>query len=61
MNDKEIIEKVANMLAAAYWRGRLDTIRSTTLDDRVFEVMIKAAAESDKDGWKMSAKQALSL
>ncbi len=53
---EEQIESVATMLAAAFWRGRLETV----LDhDMAVEAMIKAAAEADRDHWRHAAKVAI--
>ncbi len=56
---KETIEAVARMLAAAYWRGRLDNMRASIHEQHVIEAMVKAASEADIDRWKHSAGVAL--
>lgn len=48
---------VANMLAAAYWRGKIEGLKC---DKRATEeAMIKASAECDLDRWLPAAKVAL--
>lgn len=53
------IESVALMMAAAYWRGRLEYLRITGHEQSTIEAMIKAAASADRNGWKIAAKLAL--
>jgi hypothetical protein len=52
------IDSVATMLAAAYWRGRLNSIAMNTANSTV-EAMIKAAAQSEKNQWLASATLAV--
>jgi len=54
------IDSVATMLAAAYWRGRLESIRVTVSEQSTIEAMVTAAAETDKDHWRASARMAVS-
>lgn len=58
------IESVALMMAAAYWRGRLQgagiTVEESPGRKPTVEVMIQAAAEADMDGWKTAARLAVS-
>jgi citrate lyase gamma subunit len=56
---EEQIESAARMMAAAYWRGRLENIRVSVLDQGAIEVMIKAAAEHDLGLWKAAARIAV--
>lgn len=51
------IEAIALMLAAAYWRGRLESLKA---DPASLEAMISAAAEHDMESWKPAARNALS-
>ncbi len=58
------LDSVARMMAAAYWRGKLDHIRPHSESGyeqnyRVFEAMIKAAAENQLEAWKPAARLAL--
>lgn len=59
MTTEERINHVASMLAAAYWRGRLEQagLREPA---PIFEAMLKAAAETDKTHWIAAAKIAVS-
>lgn len=52
MATQEQVKRLATLLAAAYWRGRLET----TFQDRLLEVVIVAAAESD---WKRYETRAM--
>jgi hypothetical protein len=51
----QLIESVARMMAAAYWRGKLEPHVDRQL---VLEAMLKAAAEFDLPNWIASAKVA---
>lgn len=53
---QENIEYIEKALASAYWRGRLDHIRRSVLENGTFEIMIDAAAEQDKGSWFAKAK-----
>ena len=57
--DENRVESLAKMLAAAYWRGRLEDLRRTNFEDGTFEKMIEAAAENDLHRWKTAALLAL--
>jgi hypothetical protein len=59
MTQDQRVDSAARMLAAAYWRGRLESIRVTVSEQSTIEAMVKAAAEADKDHWKASAKIAV--
>lgn len=50
----ERIDRIARMMAAAYWRGRLHGVA----DGAVLERMIAAAAENDIPHWRASASYA---
>ena len=50
------IEKVATMLAAAYWRGWFKT---KGLDGAMLEDLISAAAKADMPRWMAAARMAL--
>ncbi len=49
---------VATMLAAAYWRGRLDA--AGIPDSRARDAMIDCAAKQEADKWCSSARIAIS-
>ncbi len=55
-NKEQKIKKVAVMLAAAYWRGRLESLRVSVHEFGAFESMIEAASNADADSWKSAAK-----
>ncbi len=55
-NQAEQIERLAKLLAAAYWRGRLDGMQRICGEEATFERMITAAAHEDLCRWRASAK-----
>lgn len=55
MNDDEQINRVAKMMAAAYWRGRLHGYH----DGTILEELIASAAEKEMPKWKAAARYAV--
>lgn len=53
MKSKTKTEKLAVMLAAAYWRGRLDT---WDIGPKAKEAMIDAAANAEVEKWLPAAR-----
>lgn len=58
-NERQV-ERIALMLAAAYWRGRLQGAGITEEESPgrrpTLEAMIEAAAKSDMEKWKTAAR-----
>lgn len=57
MNDANI-DIAATMLAAAFWRGKLN---EHVTDPEALETMVKAAAGSDCHKWRGSARALLNM
>lgn len=57
-NYEDTVHRVALMLAAAYWRGRTETMRVPG-NEATIEEMIKAASEAERSAWIASAKFAV--
>ncbi len=55
VNRGEQLDRVAKMMAASYWRGRLHGIAEVG----VTEAMISAAANAELDRWRSSAHYAI--
>lgn len=54
-------DKIAKQLARSYWRGRLESLRTSAFEDGVFERMIEEASEADHERWSQDAQQILYL
>ena len=57
--DYNKIDPLAKRFAAAYWRGRLESLRTTNHEDHVFEQMIETASDCDFHRWRQEASLAL--
>lgn len=53
-------DAVALALSCAYWRGRLDGVKTSVQEDGAINAAIEAAGNHDIDYWKSSALNLIS-
>lgn len=53
--DSELVMKTAKLMAFAYWRGRMESMREE-IEHETFEEMIAAAALHDVHRWVCAAR-----
>jgi hypothetical protein len=61
MEEEEQRDKIAKALARAFWRGRLESLRTNGFEDGVLERMIQVAGEADFERWRQDATPAADL